>query len=47
MGGGLLYGKPITLSMSSLSLALQWHRWAPQVHGSSHGETNFYWGSPL
>ena len=35
--GGWLYGWPMTHSISSLSLAKQWHLWTPHVHGSSHG----------
>ena len=39
--GGWLYGCPMTHSMSSLNLALQWHLWVPHVHGNSHAGTVF------
>ena len=32
---GWLYGWPITHNMSGLNLTLQWHLWAPHVHGST------------
>ena len=43
-GGGSLYGRPLTQSMSGLSLALQWHLRFSHVHGSSHGGTVFSCG---
>ena len=46
-GGENLYGCPSMHSMSSLSLALQWHLWVLHVHGSNHGGTVFSCGSSL
>lgn len=42
-GGGWLYGWPMTHSMSSLNIALQWHLSVPHVHGNSHVGTMFFW----
>ena len=35
-GGERLYRWPMTHTMSSLNLALQWHLWGPKVHNNSH-----------
>jgi hypothetical protein len=40
MFGGFLTGVfvrwPMTYNMSGLNMALQWHLWAPHVHGNNH-----------
>ena len=41
------YTGDLTHNMSGLNLALQWHLWAPHVHGNSHASTVFFGGSPL
>ena len=37
----------MTQSKSGLNLALQWHLWMLQVHGSSHVGIVFSWDCPL
>ncbi len=39
--GGLVVWMAYDAQYVSLSLALQWHLWAPHVHGSSHVEIMF------
>ena len=46
-GGKWLYGLPMTRNMPGLKLALQWHLWAPHVHGTSHAGIVFSWGNSL